>query len=77
MESRSVSHLESLLNQLETRFSSVVKPSSEQCKRCRKQRSMIDFYDNHQRRKLCKSCRDYNKIYCKKYFQDVQELNKK
>lgn len=52
------------------------KPAYETCNRCRKKQELIYFYDNHQRRKLCKECRDYNKIYCKKYFNQVQQLNK-
>ena len=68
--------MESLLNQWEQILQGQ-KPSYETCKRCRKRRELISFYDKHQRRKLCKECRDYNKMYCKKYFQDVREMNKK
>jgi hypothetical protein len=53
------------------------KPVYEICKRCRKYRELISFYDDHYRRKLCKECRDYNKKYCKKYFADVRKMNKK
>ena len=68
--------MESLMTQWEEHFVSG-KPSFETCKRCRKSRQTILFYDKHQRRKLCKECRDYNKKYCKKYFQEVKEMNKK
>lgn len=47
------------------------EPPLELCIRCRKQRLMTSFYDNCQRRRLCKECRDYNKKYCKKYFSKL------
>ena len=53
------------------------KPVYEICKRCRKYRESISFYDNHHRRKFCKECRDYNKKYCKNYFKQVREMKKK
>ncbi len=67
--------MESLLGQWEEILSGQ-KPVYETCKRCRKKQPLISFFDNHHRRKLCKECRDYNKIYCKKYFQEVKILNK-
>jgi len=68
--------MEALLSQWETKFETGIS-SYETCKRCRKTQPMISYYDNHRRRKLCKACRDYNKIYCKKYFEEVKQLNKK
>lgn len=68
--------MESLLTQWEQRFNGQ-SPIYEKCERCRHNRLMIEFYDNHKRRKLCKNCRDYNKIYCKKYFTELKEFNKK
>lgn len=67
--------MDSLLVEWEQRLSGQ-KPAYETCKRCRKKQQLISFYDNHHRRKLCKECRDYNKVYCKKYFKQVKELNK-
>ncbi len=68
--------METLLNQWESRLKGQ-KPSYEVCKRCRKHRELTSFYDKHHRRKLCKECRDYNKVYCKKYFKEVKKLNSK
>lgn len=49
----------------------------ENCHRCRKPRPIISFFDKHQRRRLCNVCREYNKIYCRKYFKEIKDLNKK
>lgn len=66
--------MESLLTLWENRMNNC-KPVYETCKRCKKERQLIEFYDQHHKRTLCKVCRDYNKIYCKKYFHDCKKLN--
>lgn len=68
--------MEALLAQWEERFNGQTL-AYEKCKRCLKNRLIISFFDNHQRRKLCKECRDYNKTYCKKYFKEIKQINKK
>ncbi len=62
-----------LLSQWENRINGII-PTYEICKRCKKHKELISFYDKSFRRKLCKECRDYNKIYCKKYFKDLKKI---
>ena len=70
--------MEALLSQWEEKVKGnyVATRFVEQCKRCKKYQPLIFFYDNHHRRKLCKECRDYNRVYCRKYFADLKKIEK-